>query len=400
MADDDRRPRRWPRRLALTALLLVLLFYGGGGWYFSQEIHDRALSGEARRASTTFDPTTEAVTVETDVAGSAATIELAITDDAGSVDVDGLWGLRWEDGYGQVGGIVERGDGTVTRAFLPTRGDAPEAGEPVQLDFRAWESPPTSQPVQGVRVRGDLGAFPAWFVPGDGGATTWAIVVHGNGMTRLDGARVLPVFEDAGIPSLTISYRNDPGAPEDPSGLLRYGLTEWQDLEAAVTYARGEGAERIVLYGASMGGGIVMAFLARSGLTDLVSAVVLDAPMLDFSSTVDDNATRETLPVIGVPLPTSLTATAKWIADRRFDVGWEELDYLEDTGVYGELPFLVFHGAEDTTVPIATTRRFARLEPETVTLVECPQADHLECWNVDPEGYGLTLGAFLEGAAA
>jgi alpha-beta hydrolase superfamily lysophospholipase len=211
---------------------------------------------------------------------------------------------------------------------------------------------------------------------------------------------VLPVFEDAGIPSLTISYRNDPGAPEDPSGLLRYGLTEWQDLEAAVTYARGEGAERIVLYGASMGGGIVMAFLARSGLTDLVSAVVLDAPMLDFSSTVDDNATRETLPVIGVPLPTSLTATAKWIADRRFDVGWEELDYLEDTGVYGELPFLVFHGAEDTTVPIATTRRFARLEPETVTLVECPQADHLECWNVDPEGYGLTLGAFLEGAAA
>jgi alpha-beta hydrolase superfamily lysophospholipase len=398
MADEPRK-RRWPRRLLWTALVLVLVFYGGGGWYLSQEIHDRALSGEARRASTAFTPTTEIVAVTLDDAGGAATIELAVTDEAGSVDVDGMWGLRWDDGYGQVGGIVERGDGTVTRAFLPTRGDPPAAGDAAELDFRAWEEPPVVQEVQHVEVRGDLGAYPAWFVPGDPAATTWAIVVHGNAMTRLDGARMLPVFEEAGIPTLTISYRNDPGAPEDPSGLLRYGLTEWKDLEAAVQHAERQGAERVILYGMSMGGGVVMAFLQRSGLVDRVAAVALDAPMLDFSETVDDNASRETLPVVGVPLPSSLTGAAKWIADRRFDVGWDRLDYLEDTDEYGDLPFLVFHGEEDETVPIATSRRFARLEPETVTLVACPEADHLECWNVDVEGYRFTLTAFVEGAA-
>ena len=57
-----------------------------------------------------------------------------------------------------------------------------------------------------------------------------------------------------------MTYRNDPGAPEDPSRILRYGLTEWQDLEATVRYAVRKGPTgRALRY--SMGGGVVMAFL-------------------------------------------------------------------------------------------------------------------------------------------
>ena len=89
----------------------------------------------------------------------------------------------------------------------------------------------------------------------------------------------------------------------------------------------------------------------------MLRAVILDAPMLDFE-TADENATRETLPVIGLPLASSLTSAAKWIADLRFDVDWHQLDYLEDTGPY-DLPFLVFHGADYMTVPIGTSRTFA-----------------------------------------
>jgi hypothetical protein len=43
----------------------------------------------------------------------------------------------------------------------------------------------------------------------------------------------------------------------------------------------------------------------------------LDAPMLDFSQTIDDNASRERLPLIGTPRPPGLTATAKLIARLR-----------------------------------------------------------------------------------
>ena len=127
------------------------------------------------------------------------------------------------------------------------------------------------------------------------------------------------------------TYRNDTGAPEDPSGKLRYGLTEWRDLEAAVQYALDSGATDVVLAGYSMGGGVIMAFLQRSKLRDDVRAVILDAPMLDFSATVDDNASREE-DVPGVPLPSSLTAVAKQIAAWRFGVEWDQLNYLANGG--------------------------------------------------------------------
>ena len=140
-------------------------------------------------------------------------------------------------------------------------------------------------------MNGPLGEYPAWFVPGT--RDTWAIVVHGNSMSRLDGLRMVPITVDAGFPTLVPTYRNDTGAPEDPSGKLRYGLTEWRDLEAAVRYALDNGAKDVVLAGYSMGGGVIMAFLQRSKLRDDVRAVILDAPMLDFSATVDDNASRE-----------------------------------------------------------------------------------------------------------
>jgi pimeloyl-ACP methyl ester carboxylesterase len=122
--------------------------------------------------------------------------------------------------------------------------------------------------------------------------------------------------------------------------------------------------------------------------------------MLDFSETVDDNATRETLPLVGLPLPPSLTWVAKWLAEQRFDVRWDELDYLADTSAYAGVPFLVFHGTEDTTVPIATSRELAELLPNQVTLVACPEADHIECWNVDAEAYADEVLAFLERVGA
>ena len=66
---------------------------------------------------------------------------------------------------------------------------------------------------------------------------------------------------------------------------------------------------------------------------------------------------------------------------------WGALNYLEDIGPYDGIPFLVFHGTDDTTVPIATSREFASLMPEQVELIECEGAEHIECWNPDPAAY-------------
>jgi len=379
--------RRWPRRLLVGVLAFVVLFYAGGGFYFSNVLNERALDGVSLRK--TLDPDYDLVVRH--VAGEAITI--TPDGDPGSLAQEGVFGLRWEGGYGQVSGILGTEGDEVTRRFLLISGGPPSAGTPAQLEVRAWPDPESAGVAsQDVVVQGPRGDYPAWFVPGT--RDTWAIVVHGNSMSRLDGLRMVPITVDAGFPTLVPTYRNDTGAPEDPSGKLRYGLTEWRDLEAAVRYTLDNGATDVVLAGYSMGGGVIMAFLQRSKLRDDARAVILDAPMLNFSATVDDNASREEV-VPGVPLPSSLTAVAKQIAAWRFGVEWDQLNYLANGAKRYDVPFLVFHGTADTTVPIATSEAFAELRPDLVTLVRCPEAEHIACWNLDPEAYAFEVSRFL-----
>jgi hypothetical protein len=365
-----------------TLLFLLLLFFGLGGWHFSNLIDERALDGAARRASYPGEHTLRVAGFEE----GRIVLEPLAGKEVPELTLEGEWGLRWDDGYGWARSSQ---DGWFLQ---PLEGDPPQVGASASIDVRMFpdaERIPTRSEVENVTIPGPLGDYPAWFWSGE--RSTWAIVVHGNSMSRLDGARAVPIFERLGFPVLVPTYRNDEGAPEDPSGKLRYGLTEWQDLEAAVDYALNHGATDVILDGYSMGGGTVMAFMQRSELADNVTAIILDAPMLDFGQTVDDNASRETLPVIGLPLPSSLTALAKQMAAWRFGVDWQDLNYIgSDPGV----PTLVFHGTADMTVPISTSIDFASRHPN-VSLESCPGADHTECWNVDSEGYEDRLNRFI-----
>jgi pimeloyl-ACP methyl ester carboxylesterase len=196
----------------------------------------------------------------------------------------------------------------------------------------------------------------------------------------------------AGLPVLDIAYRNDAGAPADPSHRYGWGATEWRDLEAAVQYARGHGAQQVVLFGSSMGGSIVASFLEHSASASLVRGIVLDAPALDFRATVDFGATQRSLP-LGLPIPGVLTSTAEWIAGWRYDVDWPALDYLP--GDWLHVPALVFHGTADQTVPVSTSDAFRAAHPALVQEVRVPGAGHVASWNADPAGYSAREVAFL-----
>ena len=371
---------------ALAALVFV--FYLAGGWYFSGMIDDRALDGESRRAALEPD-------YDLEIVGTGArTLTLRVPEDPGSLTKEGVFGIRWASGYGRLGAIRELAGSRVVRAFELVEGAAPEAGTPAELDSRAFRGDPGAVGLtfEDVTFEGELGDHPAWFVPGS--RNTWVVLVHGNSMTREDGLRMLSIVSEQGFPALLISYRNAPGAPEDPSGKLRYGLTEWRDLESAVRYALEEGARDVILVGFSMGGGIVVSFLERSPQANAVRAAVLEAPMLDFSRTVDLNAAREELPLIGLGVPSSLTAVAKWMAGIRFDVGWGELDYLAAADGL-DAPILLIHGTEDLDVPIETSEELAAARPDLVTFVRVSDAAHMEAWNVDPDAYAETVVAFL-----
>jgi hypothetical protein len=244
------------------------------------------------------------------------------------------------------------------------------------------------------------GSCPDWFVPASGTPDdTWAILVHGRGASRTEPLRALAALHDAGVPALDISYRNDNDAPEDPSHRYEYGRTEWHDLAAAVDHAQAAGARRVVLFGSSMGGAIVAAFLADAPAaeTGLVSGIILDAPMLDLDATIDRQAGDRSLPLVHLPLPGVLTEVAKQIADHRYHLGLSGLDYLP--GAWLHVPALVFHGTADPTVPIATSDRFTAAHPGLVTEVRVPGAAHVASWNADPKAYAAAVRQFVNRVA-
>jgi len=276
----------------------------------------------------------------------------------------------------------------VVRDFTPIEGGAPPAGAAARVDGFAFTGDPKRAfgiDFQEVLVRSPLGDFPAWSI--DGTRKTAVILVHGRKVNRREALRMLPVLQRQGFPMLVITYRNDEGLPEDPSGFYQYGLTEWRDLEAAAQLALDRGASDLVLVGYSMGGGIVANFLSRSGLAPRVRGVVFDAPMLDFSATIDFGAERKGVPGF-------VTTIGKQVASWRFDVNWGALDYVDRAGEW-KAPILLFHGDKDDTVPMAISDRLARTRPDLVTYVRVAGASHVKAWNVDPAAYEAAVSEFL-----
>ncbi len=166
---------------------------------------------------------------------------------------NGVYGLDWRSGHAVVGKLISTTSSTVTRRLMSLAGRlAPH--EKVGLDPDVWTTNPRA--ALGIDYRplsfpDPLGAMPAWLVAGQG--STWVIFVHGIDGSRTGGLRPLASLHSLGFPTLLIDYRNDAGAPASPDGHVHLGMTEWQDLQAAVRWAVQQGAQRLVLYGDSMG---------------------------------------------------------------------------------------------------------------------------------------------------
>lgn len=299
----------------------------------------------------------------------------------------GTWALEWEGGFGRIGPVLAADDTAVVREFRLVVGEPPAGGwaslrgvsrsaDPLSLHGLSYEI---------ATFDGPLGRYPAWFVPGPD--STWVVYVHGRGANRADGLRTLGVLAARGLPGLLITYRNDTGAPASPDGYYHLGLTEWQDLEAAVRYALGHGARDVVLCGFSFGGQIAMQFLARSPLAAHVRAVLLESPVLDWNATLDHRAMILGAPAFGIWL-------GKRAATARAGLDWDQLDRVTHTG-HLAAPILLFHCVKDDRTPEAVSKSFALALPKLITLVRVEGGNHVEAWNADPARYSATVNQWF-----
>ena len=304
----------------------------------------------------------------------------------------GTYGLVGRGVHAVVGPVVGRpphhsADTVVRRLDRVTYGSL-AAGAKVRLTPEVHSGDPGSAlglACKEVEVPGELGALPAWFVPG--ARDTWVITVHGLGTTREHPMNVLRFLHDQRLPVLDLAYRGDAGAPRPPGGLGHLGESEWRDLDAAIRYAIRYGAENVIVHGWSTGAAMALHAAVNSALRDRISGLVLDSPVLDWRATLRALAAARGVPAALLPLAVRAAQGQTGLYGAR----------LLDTSVPNALraPTLIFHGPDDTVAPWGPTREFAARRPDLVTLHPVPHAPHAAMWNADPTRYEETLRRFL-----
>ena len=205
----------------------------------ASQIHERALSGEARRRLAGPGPGPQRAGGDRrddrpSRRGPGETLAALGTDGP----VRAPLGRRPRDGRRRSSrrGGRGRARGSSSSSRVPAPGGHGGRTRPVRLREPRGSRRQVARRVGGRAAR----TYPAWFVEAERPdvGRSWCTATRCRGWTTSDGSRRSAT---PGYPTLTITYRNDAGAPEDPSGLLRYGETEWEDLEAAVGSRAGSG---------------------------------------------------------------------------------------------------------------------------------------------------------------
>jgi fermentation-respiration switch protein FrsA (DUF1100 family) len=204
----------------------------------------------------------------------------------------------------------------------------------------------------------------AWHVPPRGERPV-VLYFHGNGGAlawRVDRFRHL-IADGTGL--IALSYRGYGGSTGQPSeaGLLR-------DAEATYAFATARyPAERLVLYGESLGTGVAVALAAEHR----VGKVILEAP---FTSAVDVGAAAYPF------LPVRLLMHDTFRCDERI----------------GKVtaPVLVLHGTRDNVIPIAYGERLYALIKAPKKFVRLPDGHHSD---LDSYGAPAAVHDFLAAPA-
>src|ERR687892_714604 len=289
-----------------------------------------------------------------------------------------LWGIVGLLVLGHVAGGWYFSAQLIERGFEPT----PDAIEVPQGDYQLVE----------VVYPSPLGDMEAWHLPAPG--NVWVIHVHGTGATPAEAEHLFAPIQQAGYPQLAITFRNDAGQPEDPSGYYQYGLTEWNDVAGAVDFAKANGATGIVFSGFSSGASHILAYMYRHTLEENLG-VFMDSPNIDMADTVDYRASMEPVPMLPITVPPTVAEIAKFFTSLRIGVNWRSIDYVRDAGVTLHAPALLQHGTADASVPISQSVAFAEANPDLARLVTYDGAGHVQLYEADPEKYLREVLGFL-----
>tara|TARA_A200000113_G_scaffold225050_1_gene244625 strand:+ start:897 stop:2114 length:1218 start_codon:yes stop_codon:yes gene_type:complete len=390
---------------------IILIGLGGAGWYFSGLIYSVGLNPE-------FTDSGNVGTAEDRVkihSINSSTITFNIEEEQwGYLYENGLYGIIGQNGEAVAGKILSINENLVTRELIQINGTLVE-GDLIRdtalivknedtnkykiLGSSSWsgqvsEGVYTPKSVAGldfktVTYTSELGDFPAYLT--DDGDKGIVIFVHGfrGDYKREVFAMVRSAeFAENGYRSMIISYRNDRGLPQDPSGIFQYGVTEWKDLDSAIEKARTL-TDNIVLFCISGGGGPCSSWLGSAENQNQVSGVIYEAPVISFWESVEING-ESRFPWV----PSSLFSYFKIFTEIRYGVDFDSMDFRYDL-IESQIPALLFHGDDDEWVPVSMSDFIASNRDYKYTYKRYENVGHVTAWNADPEDYQTTIKEFL-----
>ncbi|WP_214467011.1 alpha/beta hydrolase family protein [Microbacterium flavescens] len=328
---------------------------------------------------------------------AAQTITLTRTPDT---ELPGRYGLftSGTSNYVKLGSVLSEDDASVKRKLLTHIGSDARLSPDAAFSGWYYDSPSELHlPFTPELIGSSVGPCPAWLFP-SGEGDVWVIQVHGRGTTRAECLRAVPIFHQAGITSLVVSYRNDGEAPRSRAGTYTLGATEWRDVDAAVGFARRRGARRIILMGWSMGGAIALQVSLNSPHRDAIAGLILESPVIDWRVVLQYQARMMKVPptVSGLAIGALQTEWATPITRAGSAIPFDRLDVVARARELRH-PILILHSDDDGFVPSDASHDLVTARPDIVELEVFEVARHTKLWNYDQERWSARIRAWLAG---
>lgn len=324
--------------------------------------------------------------------------DLIVLDRTDQTTAPGIYNLWFKHGgWVQLSTeIVDRGPTRVGRRITGTApGLTPKAGDRASWSGIYYATPADAGlHARDITLATPAGPCPTWRIDGD--PSVWAIHIHGLGSTRAGTVRGVLAATELGYTSLVVSYRNTAEGPLVGTGRSTLGDAETPDVDEAIGYAVRRGAQRIVIFGWSMGAAIALQLADHPRHQGLIAALVLDSPVFNWTEVIKTNCTRSGLPAAAGHLAApwlTLTPLARTVGLpgriplRSFDWTARAADLTT--------PTLILHGARDDSVPIRLSQALRDDRPDIVGL-ETFDADHTLCWNTDPDRWQNVVATWLK----
>ncbi|MFT4186522.1 MAG: alpha/beta fold hydrolase [Micrococcaceae bacterium] len=334
------------------------------------------------------------------VEGDKKSVALPINEDT---IAQGRYSIYFNDGAGfaRIGKIlnIDEKEQEVTREVENVSyGDFASAKGASWVGY-IWDNPgELGLKYEDVYIPTENGPAPSWMVSANKNevSDTCVIVVHGRGASKAEGLRAVPALVHEGLDVLLVNYRNDYEGPKSRSGVYGLGFTEWHDVQQGISYVLQRGAKRVILYGWSMGGAIVMRTYFNARYRNRIEGLILDAPALDWGDILRSQMSRYWLPsFMGDLAEQALSGRfGAFVQDKSAIINSKSLNWLEHTQ-WLKSPILIFHSTDDKYVPYGPSQELAKKRPDLVTYDKSTNAMHTKEWNVDPEYYNLHLKTWL-----